>query len=251
MAGLIGLTEKDARAAAEAVRWHQRHKNDGPVPAARRHRTAAAGGVAGTQLTYYEVATTPDGVNYSATYKLRSCGTAAWANDGTDYAVDVTVTKDVGSPAVNKTYKCILAHKSGGAEAFVGNKAYAVGERVWNGSRNNTTYICSTLVAADEHASFPAEHFSADNDEPGKSGGAWANYWVESYLDGYIFAPPFSGYIEAYAPILITGEKVLTILDDVDTSKIWIISPAFIHTGQGLSIKWDLVIRRIMSVFGG
>jgi len=41
---LIGLTPKDARQANEAIRYHQRHKNDGPLPAGRRRRTAGGGG---------------------------------------------------------------------------------------------------------------------------------------------------------------------------------------------------------------
>ena len=85
--------------------------------------------------------------------------------------------------------------------------------------------------------------------------GSWATYWQESYLNGYIFAPPYGNNIEEFAPILQKGESVLTMYDG---TYIWIIAPGFIHiatTSGGVlveaSLKWNLTQRRLMSVFGG
>lgn len=316
---LIGLTSKDARVVNEAVRFHQRHKNDAPILPGRQHRIAAApgihkayasvaassvtssacyldtdntgstvtvhfpvardladgdllfvvfikdewhcltdagGGGTGKQLSYYEIAKTPNMVNLSTTYKLRSVGNSTWANN-TDYAVDATANKDVGSPAVNKTYKCILAHKSGGAGVYDSGSTYVAGDRVYVGAGNATTYKAKTSVPI--NTSPPnGTYWDVDDDEPGKSGGQWATYWVESYLDGYIYAPPYSGNIEEYAPILELDDPVLTIPDEETPTKIWIISPGFIHialTSGGVivpySLWWNLTTRRLMSVFGG
>lgn len=215
--------------------------------------------VAGTQLTYYEVAKTPDMITLSTIYKLRSVGNETWANN-VDYAVDATRNKDVGDPAVNKTYKCLVAHKSGGAGVYDSGSTYVAGNRVYVGARNDTTYKAIDAVPINKNPPDFRAYWAVDDDEPGKSGGQWETYWEESYLDGYILDAPCSGNginIEEFAPILELGKKVLTILDDVDTDKIWIISPAFMHiaiTSGGeiipYSLWWNTATKRLMSVFG-
>jgi len=157
---------------------------------------------AGTQLTFYEVAQTPNMVTLSDYYKLRQVNTVSWAL-ATAYLADAIVVHN------SKTYKCIFGHTS-----------------------------------------------TAD-DEP-DTGVNRATYWVEFYLNGYIFAPPFSGKIQEYAPLLVVGEKVLTILDDADPTKIWIVSPGFMHialtSGSAIvqkSLWWNTSERRLMSTFGG
>jgi hypothetical protein len=89
----------------------------------------------------------------------------AWANS-TAYVAHSSV---IG-------YECILAHTSGGDSEWTADIPYALGDRVYVGARNDTTYICTTATDGDE--TFPSGKFTADNDEPGV-GSEWETYWVD------------------------------------------------------------------------
>jgi hypothetical protein len=238
-----------AESGAVSILWKE--SGTGTKWAIVRFGASGGGGNGGSdQLTMYEVAQTPTMGALAAAYKLRPLATAAWANN-VAYAVNDIVKKTISG--TDKAYKCKLSHTSGGDGVWVANTPYALGARVYVGSRNNTTYKCTTPTSGD--ATFPAGKFTADNDEP--ENGAWATYWDVLTLDGYIFAPPFTGnYIQEYAPLLNVGEPVLTIVDI--NNKIWIVSPAFMRIAVASggvivqkSLWWNTSERRLMSTFGG
>lgn len=213
-----------------------RLRNYLPVP-------LAVGTSGGMQLYDFEIA---KDVAVTATtqdfYESRPVGTASWAN-GQNYAVGGFVKKVIGV-GEEKTYICIVAHKSGGNQ-WQANVAYSLGDRVWNGTGpNNTTYKCTTETTGD--AVFPVAKFTADIDEP--ENGAWATYWKINDNKVYVFdITGADAYVLSYAPIFQKNEVVTCCLDP--NGDYYILAPATIRVGQQGSSAWNKTQKRLMHVY--